>query len=62
MIFAAVTSIICQHIWRFAPFGDYCKIKEDIKNGINTTVISTSLIEAGVDLDFKGGVQRNCGN
>ena len=29
------------------------KIKEDIKNGINTTVISTSLIEAGVDLDFK---------
>lgn len=29
------------------------KIKEDIKNEINTTVISTSLIEAGVDLDFK---------
>lgn len=29
------------------------KIKEDIKNGINTTVISTSLIEAGVGLDFK---------
>ena len=34
-------------------FGDYCKNKGDIKNGINTTVISTSLIEAGVDLDFK---------
>ena len=29
------------------------KIKDDIENGINTTVISTSLIEAGVDLDFK---------
>lgn len=29
------------------------KIKEDTNNGINTTVISTSLIEAGVDLDFK---------
>ena len=37
------------------------KIKEDIKNGINTTVISTSLIEAGVDLDFKAVFREMAG-
>ena len=37
------------------------KIKEDIKNGINTTVISTSLIEAGFDLDFKAVIRENAG-
>lgn len=37
------------------------KIKEDIKNGISTTVISTSLIEAGVDLDFKAVFRENAG-
>lgn len=37
------------------------KIKEDIKNGISTTVISTSLIEAGVDLDFKTVFRENAG-
>ncbi len=29
------------------------KIRDDLKNGLKTIVISTSLIEAGVDLDFK---------
>ncbi len=29
------------------------KIRKDLKNGLKTIVISTSLIEAGVDLDFK---------
>lgn len=37
------------------------KIKEDIKNGISTTVISTSLIEAGVDLDFRAVFRENAG-
>ena len=37
------------------------EIKKDIVNGINTTVISTSLIEAGVDLDFKAVFRENAG-
>lgn len=37
------------------------EIKKDIVNGISTTVISTSLIEAGVDLDFKAVFRENAG-
>lgn len=37
------------------------EIKKDLRNGIKITVISTSLIEAGVDLDFETVFRENAG-
>ncbi len=37
------------------------EIKENIHNGVKITVVSTSLIEAGVDLDFETVFRENAG-